>query len=99
VHRRCRPGGQLPVPDYPDHHWCLIFTKILLLAQLLGFLDLFVRLFFLWGLGGFFFRGFLRFLTFAHHFLRLNMACGHVLSYIGDPGNPGQFAAEREANR
>lgn len=51
-----------------------VALRILLLAQFLRILYFFVRLFFLCGLGRFFFGRFLRVLVFAHDFLRLNVA-------------------------
>jgi hypothetical protein len=61
-------GGSLPLVLERSGY----IQGTLLLAQFLGLFDLFVRLFFLWRLGRFFFRGFLRVLVFTHDFLRLS---------------------------
>jgi hypothetical protein len=66
-----RDARFLPRQIYPDDRFA---SRILLLTQFLRFLYFFVRLFFLWGFGGFFFGGFLYFLTFAHDFLRFEVA-------------------------
>ena len=76
-----------------------VATRILLLAQFLHFLCFFVRLLFLWGLGRFFFGGFLRVLTFTHDFLRLNMAMPSYVIEHSVTGNLVGIAWRRQNRR
>jgi len=73
--------------------------RILLLARLLRLLYFFICLFFLWGLGRFFFGGFLCFLTFAHDFLRFEVAIPPCLIEHLVTGNPVGFPWRRQSRR